>query len=403
MYGLVLEGGGARGSYHMGAYKAIIEEGLEIGAITGTSIGAINGAMIVQGDFDKALELWQDISYSMVINANDEDIERLRRKRLDRDDLRLLSERLKAVVSERGFDITPLKDLLNAYIDEERIRASNMDFGLVTVNLSELKHVEIFKEDIPKGDIKDYLLASAYLPVFKTEKLKGRRFLDGSFFDNLPFTMLINKGYKDLIIVRTYAKGITRKIDPNMNAIVISPSDDIGQTFDFEQEIAKRNIELGYFDGLRAIRGLKGRKYYIEPIGEDYSFNLLTSLSSEQYSSLEKIIKPHNIPCLRELLEYIVPKLGSQMSLNKSFTYEDFLIGLLEKKAESMDINRFQIYSFHELLDLVNCNPSHGIEITTYESRPLVKIIDKVELSNMFNKEETILGAANIILCKKKI
>ena len=47
MYGLVLEGGGARGAYHIGVYKAILEEGIEIGGITGTSIGALNGAMIV--------------------------------------------------------------------------------------------------------------------------------------------------------------------------------------------------------------------------------------------------------------------------------------------------------------------------------------------------------------------
>ena len=43
-----LEGGGARGAFHMGVVKAFLEEGYEIGGITGTSIGALNGA-IVQG------------------------------------------------------------------------------------------------------------------------------------------------------------------------------------------------------------------------------------------------------------------------------------------------------------------------------------------------------------------
>ncbi len=402
MYGLVLEGGGARGSYHMGAYKAIKAEGLEIGAIAGTSIGAINGAMIVQGDFERALELWQDISYSMVIDANDEEIERLKNKKLDRNDLRLLSDKLKAVINDRGFDITPLKELLNQYIDEDRIRASNMDFGLVTVNLSDLKNIEIFKDDIPKGEMKDYILASAYLPAFKSEKLRGKRFLDGAFYDNLPFTMLKKRGYKDLILVRTCARGITRKVNPDMDAIVITPSDDIGQTFEFEHERAKRNIELGYYDALRAIRGLKGRKYYIEPIGEDFAFNLLISLNSEQLTSLGKTIKTHNIPYLRELLEYIVPKLGSQMGLSKTFTYEDFIISLLEKKAESLNINRFQIYKYNELLELAKCTPSNRNERSN-EHSTLGKLIDKVDLSAIFNKEETILNLANIILCDEKI
>ena len=33
MYGLVLEGGGAKGAYHIGVYKAILEEGIEISEI----------------------------------------------------------------------------------------------------------------------------------------------------------------------------------------------------------------------------------------------------------------------------------------------------------------------------------------------------------------------------------
>ncbi len=43
MIGLVLEGGGAKGSYHVGAYKAILDEGIEIQGVTGTSAGALNG------------------------------------------------------------------------------------------------------------------------------------------------------------------------------------------------------------------------------------------------------------------------------------------------------------------------------------------------------------------------
>ena len=53
MYGLALEGGGAKGAYQAGALKAIEECGFEIGAIVGTSIGSFNGAMFAQGDFEK--------------------------------------------------------------------------------------------------------------------------------------------------------------------------------------------------------------------------------------------------------------------------------------------------------------------------------------------------------------
>ena len=44
-FGLVLEGGGAKGAYEIGACKALEEMGMNITAVTGTSVGALNGAM----------------------------------------------------------------------------------------------------------------------------------------------------------------------------------------------------------------------------------------------------------------------------------------------------------------------------------------------------------------------
>ena len=48
-YGLVLDGGGARGAYQIGAWKALKEAGVKISAVAGTSVGALNGALIWKG------------------------------------------------------------------------------------------------------------------------------------------------------------------------------------------------------------------------------------------------------------------------------------------------------------------------------------------------------------------
>ena len=45
-YSLVLEGGGAKGAYQIGAWKALKEAGVKINAVAGTSVGALNGALI---------------------------------------------------------------------------------------------------------------------------------------------------------------------------------------------------------------------------------------------------------------------------------------------------------------------------------------------------------------------
>src|SRR5690606_21133320 len=57
-FGLVLSGGGARGAYQIGVWKAMHELGLDrrVKAVAGTSVGAINTALFLQGDVDRAVE-----------------------------------------------------------------------------------------------------------------------------------------------------------------------------------------------------------------------------------------------------------------------------------------------------------------------------------------------------------
>ena len=55
---IVLGGGGSKGAYQIGAWRALRELGVDYHIITGTSIGACNGALMVQGDYERALELW---------------------------------------------------------------------------------------------------------------------------------------------------------------------------------------------------------------------------------------------------------------------------------------------------------------------------------------------------------
>ncbi|MGJ0845627.1 patatin-like phospholipase family protein [Tissierella praeacuta] len=401
MYGLVLEGGGAKGSYHVGAYKALRESGVEIKGVVGTSIGALNGAMIVQNDYDKCYNLWNEITYSMVVDVDDEEIDKIVQLKLAKEDLSFLRDKIKKLISTKGFDITPLKNLLDEYIDEEKIRKSNMDFGMVAINLSPFKPLYVFKEDIPGGELKDYLMASAYLPVFKTERLGGKLYLDGGFYDNLPFKMLVDKGYKDLILVRTNAMGITRKIDlKETNSIVISPSDDIGKSFEYDSARAKSNIELGYYDGLKALKGLKGNKYYLMPKNDDdYYFNLILNIPEEDVRKIEEILKLPECPYRRSLLEHIIPKICSMISLDKNCSYEEIMIYLLEKKAENLNIERFKIYTFEELLSKVE---DKKVIKEKEENSKLDKLIEKVDILPIINKDEALLDIADIIFSRRE-
>ncbi|MBQ3185797.1 MAG: patatin-like phospholipase family protein, partial [Firmicutes bacterium] len=70
---LVLSGGGSRGAYEIGVWKALKELDIKIDMVFGTSVGSINGALIVQGDLELAERLWQELETDMVFDASDEE------------------------------------------------------------------------------------------------------------------------------------------------------------------------------------------------------------------------------------------------------------------------------------------------------------------------------------------
>ena len=398
MYGLVLEGGGARGAYHMGAYKALIEGGFKIGGVAGTSVGALNGAMIAQGDHEKAYEIWHEISYSKIIAADEEEIRRLRQMKLDREDISLLRHRIKEVLHDRGLDITPLKELIWELVDEDRIRNSGMDFGIVTVSITDLKPLEIYIEDIPNGRLAEYLMASAYLPVFKRERIDGKSFIDGAIYNNLPANLMINKGYKDLIMIRTNGMGIIKKVNlKGINVMLISPNEDLGGTLNFDRDTVRYNLKLGYYDGLKAIKGLKGHNYYIEALeDEDYFVNYLLNLEEQKVNQLKGLFRiDEDIPCKRALFEFIIPKLSTILEIKKDANYENIFFGLLEKLASIYNVEKFQIYTYYQLLDLVK----QRINVQEDKETKIVdKIIDKVNFLLLLGREEIIKKTGEIIL-----
>ena len=74
-YGLVLGGGGGRGSYEIGVWKALEEyrDVLDIKAVSGSSVGALNAALYACGDLDKATQMWYDITNDRILSNKDID------------------------------------------------------------------------------------------------------------------------------------------------------------------------------------------------------------------------------------------------------------------------------------------------------------------------------------------
>lgn len=355
MYGVALEGGGARGAYHIGALKALIENGYEFSSIVGTSIGSFNGAVVAQGDFDKLYELWTTSTTAELIYLEEKDLKKIVNKKVDKDLIKNVSTYVKDITSNKGIDTTKYKELVDSFVDEEKLRKSKVDFGLATLSLTDKKPVELYKEDIEEGMISSYILASSYLPVFKTERIQDKIYLDGGFYNNCPVNMLLEKGHKDIIEIRTRAFGRYKKVKvgDDVNILTISPSSDLGSILFADREVASRNIKMGYYDALRVIKKLEGSKYYINDTSNINVFDTLLKLTDEQIVNIAKCgIKDYEKKEVKKILfEDILLQISRKLKLTKTKSYNELLIGIVEYLLE--DEALVELYKVYDLKDLI--------------------------------------------------
>ena len=70
------------------------------------------------------------------------------------------------------------RELIEETIDEEKIRSSDRELYITTYSVSDRRLLTVDVKEAPEGEIGDMLLASAYFPAFKNEKLNGTRYMD---------------------------------------------------------------------------------------------------------------------------------------------------------------------------------------------------------------------------------
>lgn len=288
-YGLVLAGGGTKGAYQVGVWKALKELNINVKAIAGTSIGALNGALFLQDDFNTIIKMYENIKINNVMKINGIDSKK------NIFDLSNILNLATDYTKQKGIDNTPLREMIKKYIDMDKLYKSDIDFGLVTYSVKNKTPLQKFKNEIPKEQMEDYLLASACFPIFKPQNINGEEYFDGGLYDNTPSNMLIEKGYKNLIIADIAGIGFRKKtISKDIYIKVITPSEDIGGTFEFNHERIINNIKLGYLDTMRTFNKLQGHIYYFKP--EEFAkmlenFNLQTIYGLEYAADMYKMHK----------------------------------------------------------------------------------------------------------------
>ena len=210
---LVLQGGGALGAYQAGVYQALHEHELVPDWVVGTSIGAINAALIAGNDHAKRLQrikaFWDRVSHPDSVDmARLSDEQRRSNIWLNTVDTVMRGVRgfftprlfsgfpfgMQVLPEEASYyDTTPLRDTLHEMVDFDYLNAPG---GVrLTVNAVNVATGELAHFDNRSGQLDaDHIRASGSLPpAFAPVRIGGALYWDGGLYSNTPLESVLSE------------------------------------------------------------------------------------------------------------------------------------------------------------------------------------------------------------------
>ena len=228
---LALQGGGSHGAFTWGVLDALIEDGrLEFEAVSGTSAGAMNAAILLQGwsqdgapGARKALrDFWGELgTMSIASPIQRTPLDRLQGNwNLDDSPSALWADLIQRTLSpwqRNPLKYDPLRELLRRHFDEQAVRGCQAIKAFIAATNVQTGKVRIFTRDEISIDA---LLASACLPnVHDAVIIDGVPYWDGGFRGNPPiWPFIYNCESRDVVLVEVdppYREGV-----PHSNAEV---------------------------------------------------------------------------------------------------------------------------------------------------------------------------------------
>ena len=190
MLGLALEGGGAKGAYEIGAYRALTELGYRFDVICGVSIGAINAALLAQGDCERAAEFWETMSNDDLFSEKDRGFLEVINRQVNLNTLSALKANIKTALENGGIDTSRIRAFLEQNIDPRRLLDSPVDYGMIAVAFPELQPLIAYKKEMTPETVIDHVLASASFPGFQPTVIGDKKYLDEAkfFLDKRGYT-----------------------------------------------------------------------------------------------------------------------------------------------------------------------------------------------------------------------
>lgn len=380
---IVLGGGGTRGSYQAGFVKAIQELEIDYDIVTGTSIGSLNGTLLVQHQEERLIDLWKNMEVGRVIKG-----ELPSKLTIDEflKESNLVTAFFKKYVKEKGADVTPLKEMIHEYYDEEKFLKSNIDYGLVTVHFPTLNPAFITKDIMRDGQGEKYLLASSScFPAFPLCEFDGNKYVDGGYYDNLPIEFAIRLGATEIIAVDLEDNPTHVNFMNRENIKYITPSFSLGSFLNFDKDMLNKNMKLGYLDTMKMFKEYDGLKYTLHKVDKYPKFFI------EFYFNL--LVYEHHIE--RKILVSEGQIVSSRLAKNErksSLTVVQTNLAIMDEILSLIDVNPYHVYNLDACLNFIHeefeeaFDPNYPVfpEMNVHEIVKYIQSLDKKEIVKKF-------------------
>ncbi len=257
---LVLGGGGARGAYQIGVWQALKSEGISFEWITGTSVGALNGALFLMDDVAIARDLWLTISTDKVLAFPEASATNQSLKEL----LLQVNSLAATALREKGASSKPLQELLINTFDAEKMQRHPAKLLVCTTRWPQLQEV-VHTFAVEKGAAElDWLVASSsFYPGMQALEIAGELYVDGGYRNNLPLDVALAQGATECICIDVKGPGIVKKtpVPPNVARIDFRSPWSLGNLLVFDSARSEANYRLGYLETLKSFGHFSGHWY----------------------------------------------------------------------------------------------------------------------------------------------
>ena len=273
--GLVLAGGGGKGAYQIGVWKALKEYGIadRISGVSGTSVGALNALLFANGDLDVAERIWSSITQKDILTFDAKAAVKLMPLVFGGGFLPFsigINIAITRMLKNGVFSPEGIEQLILRNIDFQRIAKLAMPVFAGAFALAGKRckpGIRYLRMDGKDADtVKRIAMASSALPaIFPRQEIDRVSYMDGGVADNVPVKPLYDMGYRKIIVCHLdddIKTGKLQKEYPDAELLEIVPQADQGGVIsgllDFTAEGAKRRMEQGYADMLRLLPQLTG-------------------------------------------------------------------------------------------------------------------------------------------------